>query len=181
MTIVALNHHDWIASHALRRPDALAADFGVGVGDRVAALAQRSTDVFELQFACFRIGAIFVPLNWRLAPVELAAILANCTPTVLAHDAGLAVRAAELCVGGPCRTYATGAASAFEAAAASARAPAQRARTRANASVATRPERIEFWDFKRALHRDRARSGARPMQFICVSCDQPLPRMPIPV
>jgi len=157
MTITALHHHDWIANHALRRGDALAAidlatgrhhtyrafdrridgvaaalaaDFGVGVGDRVAVLAQGSTDVFELQFACFRIGAIFVPLNWRLAPAELAAILANCTPSVLVHDEGFAERAAGLCAGGPCRTLATGPASRFEAAAASGCAPAARARRR---------------------------------------------------
>ena len=38
----------------------------VGDGDRVAVLCHNDSDVFEIQFACRRIGAIFVPLNWRL-------------------------------------------------------------------------------------------------------------------
>ncbi len=46
----------------------LARAFGVRRGDRVVAvLSMNDTDVFELQFACRRLGAIFLPLNWRLA------------------------------------------------------------------------------------------------------------------
>ena len=41
----------------------LAASFGIGRGDRVAVLSHNDTDVFELQFACRRHGAIFLPLN----------------------------------------------------------------------------------------------------------------------
>ena len=52
----------------------------------MAVLAMGSTDVFEIQFACARIGAIFVPLNWRLAEPELTAILEDYAPTVLIHD-----------------------------------------------------------------------------------------------
>ena len=53
---------------------------GVSRGDRVAVLSASSSDVFEIQFACFRIGAVFVPLNWRLAAPELAYIVADATP-----------------------------------------------------------------------------------------------------
>ena len=108
---------------------ALAEEFGVRAGDRVAVLAQGSTDVIEIQFACFRIGAIFVPLNWRLAPPELAAILANCTPSLLIHDAsfaGLAVQVTTSETGW--RLLATGVASAYERAASGGRAPVARAR-----------------------------------------------------
>ncbi|MBD0275027.1 MAG: long-chain fatty acid--CoA ligase [Acetobacteraceae bacterium] len=116
-------HHDWIAHHAARRPGAVAAvdlasgrrltyrDFdrrisalaghlrdacGVGPGARVALLAQNGTDILEAQFACFRLGALFVPLNWRLAPAELDAIAADCTPAALVHDAEFADGAAGL-------------------------------------------------------------------------------------
>jgi fatty-acyl-CoA synthase len=116
-------HHDWIAHHAARRPDAPAAvdlasgrrltyrDFdrrisalaghlrdacGVGPGARVALLAQNGTDILEAQFACFRLGALFVPLNWRLAPAELDAIAADCTPAALVHDGEFADAAARL-------------------------------------------------------------------------------------
>ncbi len=50
---------------------------GVSRGDRVAVLSANSSNVFEIQFACFRIGAVFVPLNWRLAVPELVSILAD--------------------------------------------------------------------------------------------------------
>ncbi len=39
---------------------------GVARGDRVAVLALNTTDTLEVQFACGRIGAIFLPLNTRL-------------------------------------------------------------------------------------------------------------------
>ena len=48
---------------------------GVGRGDRVAVIAGNRGEVADLFFACTRIGAALVPLNWRLAPQELGAIL----------------------------------------------------------------------------------------------------------
>ena len=55
-------------------------------GDRVAVLAQNLPATLELLFACARLGAILVPLNWRLAIPEHQYILGNCTPKVLAAD-----------------------------------------------------------------------------------------------
>jgi len=52
-------------------------DNGVERGDRVAVIAGNRAEVAELFFACTRIGAALVPLNWRLAPQELAAILTH--------------------------------------------------------------------------------------------------------
>jgi fatty-acyl-CoA synthase len=74
----------------------LASAFGVRHGDRVAFLAQNSTDHFEAQFACWKLGAIFVPLNWRLAPAELAAVLANAEPACIVCDAEFAAALATL-------------------------------------------------------------------------------------
>ena len=48
---------------------------GVTAGERVAVIAGNRAEVAELFFACTRIGAALVPLNWRLAPQELGAIL----------------------------------------------------------------------------------------------------------
>src|SRR5262245_7987987 len=120
---MSARHHDWIAHHATRRPEAIAAvdlgsgrrftyrvfdrriaalaghlqaPCGIAPGARVALLAHNSTDAFELQFACFRLGAIFVPLNWRLALPELDAIVADCAPALLVHDAEVAAPAEEL-------------------------------------------------------------------------------------
>ena len=103
---------DWIAHHAAYAGQSLAAvdiasgrrydyaafdarigrlarflrdDAGIGPGDRVALLAQNTTDGFEIQFACWRLGAIFLPLNWRLAVPELAFIAADAGPKLLIH------------------------------------------------------------------------------------------------
>ncbi|MCC7200065.1 MAG: AMP-binding protein [Gammaproteobacteria bacterium] len=56
-------------------------------GDRVGLLARNSTDHFELMFACWKLGAIFMPLNWRLSPAELGGVLADSTPRLLFVDA----------------------------------------------------------------------------------------------
>lgn len=120
MTVPA---YDWIAHHAGYQPDAraiidlhssrrfsyrqmnervdrcalfLAEGCGVGRGDRVAMLAHNSTDHYEVEFACRRIGAIFLPLNWRLAVPELEFIVGDADPRALIvgaefMDAGQAV------------------------------------------------------------------------------------------
>ncbi len=50
-------------------------DLGVRKGDRVALLQMNSIEYMESFFAVAKIGAICVPLNWRLTPDELAFIL----------------------------------------------------------------------------------------------------------
>jgi len=60
---------------------------GVGNGDRVAHLGYNSPELLELLFACARIGAILVPLNWRLAPPEHAWILQDCDPKAVLVEA----------------------------------------------------------------------------------------------
>ena len=47
-------------------------ELGIGKGDRVAVLAQNSPKVFEVLYACARIGAVMVPVNWRLSPTNCA-------------------------------------------------------------------------------------------------------------
>jgi fatty-acyl-CoA synthase len=121
--MMSIPYYDCIAHHAMRRPQSLAAvdlatgrhhtyqdyherisrlagsfrtHFGIAAGDRIAVLAPNSTDTFEVQFACSRIGAIFVPLNWRLAQPELRAILADCAPAMIVYDLEFAKRTQEL-------------------------------------------------------------------------------------
>ena len=53
-----------------RRTDQLARalrDFGVRQGDRVAALLVNSAAFLETMFATAKLGAVFVPINFRLA------------------------------------------------------------------------------------------------------------------
>ena len=109
---MTVNHYDWSAYHANVRPNKIAirdlsfnkeltyseldvranklAEWlqknGVAKGDRVAILSQNCAEFFELEFACAKIGAIELPLNWRLTKPELEYILNDSTPTVLIYD-----------------------------------------------------------------------------------------------
>src|SRR3972149_5482400 len=47
---------------------------GVGRGDAVAVLLYNCPEFLEIMFALSRIGAIFMPINWRLAGEEVAYI-----------------------------------------------------------------------------------------------------------
>jgi len=115
MTLAA----DWIAFHADRTPDKLAMvdqmtgrrftyaemherigrlaaymrdEWGVQRGDRVAILAKNCSDYFEYQFACWRTGAMMLPLNWRLAEPELLFILNDAGAKGLLYDTEFASR-----------------------------------------------------------------------------------------
>ena len=58
-------------------------DEGVKAGDRVAVLTKNCAEFYELLYACNKVGAILVGLNWRLASVEIEAIVKDAAPTVL--------------------------------------------------------------------------------------------------
>jgi fatty-acyl-CoA synthase len=119
---------DWVDRHARLRPDEIALastepdahvrqltwrelddrvgrlarvllEHGVGHDDRVGLVAENDPRIFELQFACMRIGAIMVPLNWRLAVPELRDMLADAGPVLFLHDAAWAALAAQLGAG----------------------------------------------------------------------------------
>jgi long-chain acyl-CoA synthetase len=74
---------------------------GTGQGARVAYLGRTAPEVVELLFATSKIGAVTVPLNWRLAATELSAILADAGAPILIVDAGYAAVAAELAAAVP--------------------------------------------------------------------------------
>jgi acyl-CoA synthetase (AMP-forming)/AMP-acid ligase II len=65
--------------HACQVANGLAAA-GVGRGDRVAYLGKNSLPYFEVLIGAAKIGAVMVPINWRLAAPEVAALLADCNP-----------------------------------------------------------------------------------------------------
>ena len=109
---MSVKHYDWSAYHAYVRPTKIAIrdlsanqtltykelddracllaswlqEVGVEKGDRVAILSQNCAEFFELEFACAKIGAIELPLNWRLTKPELEYILNDSTPKVLIYD-----------------------------------------------------------------------------------------------
>ncbi len=58
-------------------------DLGVVKGDRVGVLLYNSHEYIETYFALSRMGAILVPLNWRLVPAEMEFILKDSGVSVL--------------------------------------------------------------------------------------------------
>ena len=58
------------AARIERTARALKAELGVNRGDRVAILSLNRPDYLVLLYACARLGAMLVPLNWRLAAAE---------------------------------------------------------------------------------------------------------------
>ena len=76
-----------------RRTDKLASalrDRGVRQGDRVASLQYNGAPFLELLFAAVKLGAIFVPINFRLAPPEIAYLLADSGADVFVWSGSLA-------------------------------------------------------------------------------------------
>jgi fatty-acyl-CoA synthase len=73
--------------HAAR---ALKSELGVNKGDRVAILSLNRPDYLVLLYACARLGAILVPLNWRLAVAEQLFILSDAAAKVLVLEQAFA-------------------------------------------------------------------------------------------
>jgi fatty-acyl-CoA synthase len=63
-------------------------NLGVGHGDRVGILALNEPEYFDLFFGLGKIGAILVPINYRLAGPEIQYILSDCAAKVFVfgHD-----------------------------------------------------------------------------------------------
>jgi fatty-acyl-CoA synthase len=100
----------WVARHARRIPekDALVfhgrkvtyaaldararavarglSDLGVRKGDRVAVLLLNGLPLIEILLACTHVGAIFLPLNVRLSAEEIAFILSDAAPRLVAYE-----------------------------------------------------------------------------------------------
>jgi fatty-acyl-CoA synthase len=79
---------DYAALHtrSLHVADWLQREAGVEAGDRVAWLGANHADLVTLLFALARLGAMLVPLNFRLAHAEWLAVLRDCTPRCLIAD-----------------------------------------------------------------------------------------------
>ena len=101
----------WIGRHAANAPDRIAIRFegneisyralharvlgcanylhsvhGINPGDRVAYLGFNTPECVILLFACAKLGAIYLPLNWRLTLPELDYVLGHATPKVVIAD-----------------------------------------------------------------------------------------------
>ncbi|MCA1187167.1 long-chain-fatty-acid--CoA ligase [Saccharopolyspora sp. 6T] len=113
-TGTGMTSSDQIARHARKIPDAVALRFGdagrtyrelderlsrlanallargVSAGDRVAVLGLNGIEVVEAYHACGRLGAICVPINFRLVADEVAYALTDSGAVAVVVDAALA-------------------------------------------------------------------------------------------
>ncbi|MGW3473181.1 AMP-binding protein [Saccharopolyspora sp. NPDC000995] len=105
---------DQLARHARKIPDEIALRFegvsrsyrefdervtrlanalrerGVGAGDRIAVAGRNGLEIVESYVACARLGAIGVPINFRLVTDEIAYALADSGATAMIVDSTLA-------------------------------------------------------------------------------------------
>ena len=56
---------------------------GVGRGDRVAVVLKNRREAVELYWACQWLGAVFVPLSWRVAAADVAYCVADSGATIV--------------------------------------------------------------------------------------------------
>ena len=77
LSYAALSERIALAARALK------SNLGVGRGDRVAILSLNHPDYLVLLYACARLGAMLLPLNWRLAVPEQVFILSDASAKVL--------------------------------------------------------------------------------------------------
>src|SRR5699024_4865873 len=104
----------WVATHAEMNPDGEALRYlgdtttwaqlhrdvgafadalarrGVTAGDRVMLITLNSPQFVEAVLGINELGAIAVPVNFRLTPGELAYLVSDCTPKAVVTDAMLA-------------------------------------------------------------------------------------------
>lgn len=62
-------------------------------------LSRNDARIFEVVYACALLGAIAVPLNWRLTPAELTGVSRDAAPAVLFHESWAEGVAAEVAAG----------------------------------------------------------------------------------
>jgi fatty-acyl-CoA synthase len=108
------NWNTQLARHALMQPNATALRFqdstvtwaeldrrvsnladaldrcGVDPGDRVLILMFNRVEYIESLLAITKLGAIAVPVNFRLTPPEIAHLVADCAPRVMITESALA-------------------------------------------------------------------------------------------
>src|ERR1700722_10676252 len=92
----------WARLHErVGRAAAAFAGLGVRRGDRVALLMTNRPEFVEATLAANAVGAIAVPVNFRLTPAEAAYILGDCGATLIVTDALLAPLAAAAATAAP--------------------------------------------------------------------------------
>ena len=72
--------------HRANRVSCWLQSLGIQKGDRVGVMMRNCPEFIDLYLACARLGAIFVPINFRLTGPELHYILGNAQPRLFVFD-----------------------------------------------------------------------------------------------
>jgi fatty-acyl-CoA synthase len=75
---------------AARRVAQGLAGLGIGPGDRVACLTKHTAECVALVLGANKVGAVCMPVNWRLAPPEIEYIVNNGAAKLMLCDRGFA-------------------------------------------------------------------------------------------
>ncbi|MBW8486137.1 long-chain-fatty-acid--CoA ligase [Actinomadura sp. PM05-2] len=69
---------------------------GAGAGSRVAYVGKNAPEFFDLLFGAAKLGAVTAPVNWRLTPAEIVAVVEDAGAALTVVDAEFAGLAAAL-------------------------------------------------------------------------------------
>ncbi len=86
----------WTWAEIDRRVDAMVAALealGLAKGDRVLVQSRNSNQMFESSWACFKLGAVWVPVNFRLTPGEVAWQARHSGAKAMIYDRGFGAHA----------------------------------------------------------------------------------------
>ena len=86
----------WTWAQLDRQTDAAAvglAALGIGKGDRVLVQSRNCREMVEAMFACFRLGAVYVPANFRQTPEEVAQLCRTSGASAMVCGAGFPTHA----------------------------------------------------------------------------------------
>jgi acyl-CoA synthetase (AMP-forming)/AMP-acid ligase II len=88
---LAWRDRSWTWAQTATRVTAAAAALrarGISAGDRVLVHARNGNAIFESCWACWMIGAVWVPTNFRLSPPEVAFLASNAGCRAHVFDVG---------------------------------------------------------------------------------------------
>ena len=95
-TALMWRDRSWTWAELNGRVDALAEALrqrGIGKGDPVLVMARNSNQLFETMWASFKLGAVWVPCNFRLTPPEIAYIAGSSGARLMIVDQDFAEHA----------------------------------------------------------------------------------------
>jgi fatty-acyl-CoA synthase len=75
---------------------------GIGKGDRILTHSRNGNAMFEMMWAAFKLGAVWVPTNFRLTPAEVGYLAETSRARALLRDRGFSAHAEAIRAAGHC-------------------------------------------------------------------------------